>query len=133
MRSSYSVSQQENPYCFKDELSVIKGQQMTEYTRSLHAEENALMQAAKQDHALSRGTVLYTTDSPCTLCSKKAYDFGIDKIVYIEEYPGLAVGQTLRSGDKDIQIQRFEGITGEAYFTLFASLLSEKDLITIYS
>lgn len=124
----------EIPFCFRAEYSSLltDGGKVTEHTRALHAEENALLQATKHGSNALKGATLYTTDSPCTLCAKKAYHMGIRRVVYIEEYPGIATQQTLLSGDRNIAIDRFHGITGSAYFRLFSPLLYEKDSLVLY-
>jgi dCMP deaminase len=121
------------PFCFSTEYARVSGGKMSEFTRALHAEENALFQSVRNTEWALNGSVLYTTASPCTLCAKKAYQLGVRRIVYIEEYPGIAMDQTLKAGTRNIQIAQFEGIVGSAYFQLFSSLLPEKDLIQLYS
>ena len=125
------------PFCFKDEYSRLSGNgkkngKKAEYTRALHAEENALFQAARHGNKAVKGGTLYTTDSPCTLCSKKAYHLGIARIVYIEEYPGVALDQSLRAGSRTVKLDRFQGVTGSSYFRLFAPLVYEKDILDLY-
>jgi deoxycytidylate deaminase len=120
------------PFCFRTEYAQISKGKMAEFTRALHAEENALIQSVRNTEWGLKGSVLYTTASPCTLCAKKAYQLGVDRIVFVEEYPGIALEQTLKAGARDIQIDQFEGIVGGAYFQLFSSLLPEKDLIQLY-
>lgn len=122
----------DRPFCFKEEYSLIKGTKMAEFTRALHAEENAFFQATKHGKHVLKGATLYTSDAPCTLCSKKAYQLKIDRIVYIEDYPGIAQDQTIKTGEHKIDIKHFEGITGEAYLKLFCPLMPEKDFIKIY-
>ena len=120
------------PFCFRTEYARISSGKMTEFTRALHAEENALFQSVRNTEWGLTGSVLYTTASPCTLCAKKAYQLGVDRIVFIEESPGVALEQTLKTGNRDVQIDQFEGIVGGTYFQLFSSLLPEKDLIQLY-
>lgn len=51
-----------------------------------HGEENAIIQAAY--HGISvKGATLYTTYSPCLLCSKMIINSGIKEVVYNQEYP----------------------------------------------
>jgi deoxycytidylate deaminase len=120
------------PYCFKDELSVIENKKSNEFTRSLHAEENALLQAQLYGIEAVKDATLYTTASTCTLCAKKAYHLGISRIVYIDEYPGIAIEQTLKVGETQIMIEAFVGVTSSAYFKLFEPLVNEKDLMNLY-
>ncbi len=103
-----------------------------EYTRAIHAEENALFQASRNVGGTLEGSTLYTTSSTCTLCAKKAYQLGIDRIVYIDEYYDIAIEQTLRAGKKSIFIERFSGIIGEAYHKLYTAPMPEKSVIQLY-
>ncbi|MDD5704083.1 MAG: deaminase, partial [Dehalococcoidales bacterium] len=120
-----------NPFCFKDELKKITNKSQNEYTRAVHAEENALLQATR--HGLpEKDSILYTTLSPCTLCAKKSYQLGVSKIIFLEEYTGIPIQQTLNTGQHAIQIEKFVGATGWGFLRLFGTLLSEKDLINLY-
>lgn len=121
------------PYCFKDEYGVLTGKEKVEFTRALHAEENALLQAIRHGSGALTGVILYTTDSPCTLCAKKAYQLGVGRIIYIEEYPGIDMQQTLMTGEKKIKLEQFKGTTGSGYDRLFSSLMSEKDMLNLYT
>ena len=51
-----------------------------------HAEENAIVQAAKNGIQTS-GCTLYSTHSPCTFCSKMIINAGIKKVVASTSYP----------------------------------------------
>lgn len=51
-----------------------------------HGEENAIVQAAYHGIAIKDAT-LYSTYSPCLLCSKMIINAGIKKVVYNEAYP----------------------------------------------
>jgi dCMP deaminase len=123
----------DNPFCFKDELRKLKAGKWTEFTRALHAEENAMLQATCHGVESLRDSILYTTDSTCTLCAKKAYHLGISRIIYIEKYSGIDISQTLKTGIRKISVERFQGITGSAYFRLFTPLVPEKDFMKLYS
>jgi len=122
----------DKPYCFCDQLSLIEGKKSREFTRAMHAEENALIQAMVHGAETIKEGTLYTTDSPCTLCAKKAYHLGIKRIVYIEEYPGISLEHSIRVGDRSIQIDQFEGATGSSYSKIFVPLMPEKDYLKIY-
>jgi dCMP deaminase len=51
-----------------------------------HGEENAIIQASYHGIAI-RDATLYTTYSPCLMCSKMIINAGIRKVVYNEAYP----------------------------------------------
>lgn len=52
---------------------------------ALHAEENALLYAAKNNVNLE-GATLYVTLSPCLPCSRMIFTMGIKKIIYLNSY-----------------------------------------------
>src|SRR5215468_1238207 len=53
--------------------------------RTIHAEINAIAQAAKNGHAI-RGAHVYITHSPCIHCFKVLINSGVDRIIYEKEY-----------------------------------------------
>ena len=50
-----------------------------------HAEQNAIVQAAKRGTAL-KGSILYCTHSPCHVCAKLLTTLQVRKIVYEKRY-----------------------------------------------
>lgn len=118
-------------FCFKTLENEFRNNINQVYTRSLHAEENAMMQIAKSGGNGLEGGTMYVTASPCVLCSKKSYQLGIERIVYIDPYPDIAIDQILKSGYKEIKIEEFEGAVGNAYFKLYKPFLSYKDELKI--
>ncbi len=97
------------------------------HTRSLHAEENAFLQIAKFGGQGIQGGTLYSTASPCELCSKKSYQLGIKRIVYIDPYPGIAQDQILKAGESPPIIELYKGAIGVAYSKLYEPILPYKD------
>lgn len=118
------------PYCFKDFHNSFEGKENQVHTRSLHAEENAMLQISKfGGQPLNKG-VLFTTASPCELCSKKAFQLGITKIFYIDPYPGIARQQILKAGnsqESNPKLYMFQGAVGRGYFKLYEPYMSIKD------
>ena len=51
-----------------------------------HAEQNAIIQAAKEGVSLN-GCVLYCTHQPCVVCAKMIINAGIKEVIYKEGYP----------------------------------------------
>ncbi|WP_348528846.1 deaminase, partial [Methanothrix sp.] len=57
-----------------------------ELCRAVHAEQNAIIQAAM--HGISiEGATLYCTHQPCILCAKMMINAGVRKVVYQHRYP----------------------------------------------
>jgi dCMP deaminase len=71
--------------CLRDQLKVASGERH-ELCRGLHAEQNAIIQAARHGIDIN-GATLYCTHSPCIICSKMLINAGIEQIVYIHGYP----------------------------------------------
>lgn len=114
-------------FCFKDVHNSLDGEKNQVHTRALHAEENAFLQITKRSGAEIDNGILFTTASPCELCSKKAYQLGIKKIYFIDPYPGIAEDQIIKSGTKRPNLILFTGAIGRAYQQLFHPILPYKD------
>ena len=119
------------PYCFKTLHNRYEGEKNQVFTRSLHAEENAILQMAKYGGEPLMNGVIYVTASPCELCSKKLYQIGVRKIVYIDPYPGIARKQIIAAGFKRPQLKLFQGAYGATYFKLYQPFMSYKDELSI--
>ncbi len=132
-----SLNKGPEPFCFRTEkpfLDIKEGkenQKEAEYTRALHAEENALFQATSNSSTSLIDSTLYTTASTCTLCAKKAYQLGVKRIVFIDEYYDIAIEQTIKAGNRRIDIERFSGIIGQAYHKLYSAPMPEKSIIEL--
>ena len=70
--------------CLREKLKVPSGERQ-ELCRGLHAEQNAIIQAAKFGICIE-GSILYTTHCPCITCAKMIINAGIKKVVYGKEY-----------------------------------------------
>lgn len=77
--------------CLRLQQQVPSGQRH-ELCRGLHAEQNAIIQAAL--HGVSiRDAVLYCTHHPCSLCARMLVNAGITRIVLAEDYPDPMAGE----------------------------------------
>lgn len=115
-------------YCFKTVKNSIEPKENNQvHTRSLHAEENAFLQLTKYGTSGIEGGFLFTTASPCELCSKKAYQLGISKIFFVDPYPGIAIDHILTIGSKPPELVQFRGAVGKAYHQLYEPLMPCKD------
>jgi len=90
--------------CLRDQMNVPPGERH-ELCRGLHAEQNAVIQAAVHGVAI-KDAVCYVTHQPCLLCAKILINAGIDKVVFQGAYPDPMAQQffneanvTLVSGD----------------------------------
>jgi dCMP deaminase len=97
--------------CLRQKKGIPSGERH-ELCRGLHAEQNAIIQAAYHGVEI-RGATLYCTNHPCNICSKMIINAGIEKIVYEEGYADvLARGMLKESGigvEKFTRRQKVEG------------------------
>jgi dCMP deaminase len=73
--------------CLREQQGVPSGERH-ELCRGLHAEQNAIIQAALSGVSIRGGTI-YTTHFPCVLCAKMLINAGIRRVVYADGYPDL--------------------------------------------
>lgn len=79
--------------------------------RTIHSEQNALLQCAK--HGVStNGATVYVTHFPCFNCAKTLVTAGIKELIYLDDYhnsmkaillledSGVNVSKLVRKGDK---------------------------------
>ncbi len=70
--------------CLREQLKVPSGEKH-ELCRGVHAEQNAIIQAAC--HGISvKDSVLYCTNQPCSICAKMIINAGIIKVHYRDGY-----------------------------------------------
>ena len=80
--------------CLREKLNVPSGERH-ELCRGLHAEQNAIIQAAF--HGVSiRDAVLYCTNLPCIICAKMLISAGVRRIVYLEGYADPLTEEMIR-------------------------------------
>jgi dCMP deaminase len=66
--------------CLRERLKVPSGERH-ELCRGLHAEQNAIIQAAKHGTNID-GATLYCTTMPCIICTKMIINAGITRVIY---------------------------------------------------
>jgi deoxycytidylate deaminase len=106
---------------------------LTEFTRAVHAEMEALSAAGRVGVSV-RGAVLYTTTFPCHGCAKHVVVAGICRVVYIEPYPkslamdlhndSIALEEGLETKDK-VRFEPFVGVAPRRYTDLFSATTRE--------
>ena len=70
--------------CLREKLNVPSGERH-ELCRGIHAEQNAIIQAAF--HGVSiKGATLFCTNQPCSICAKMIINAGIIKLYYRDGY-----------------------------------------------
>ncbi len=75
----------ERQECLRRKLGIASGTKH-EICYGVHAEQNAIAQAAKMGISLE-GATLYCTHQPCVICCKMIINSGIKRVVYKYAYP----------------------------------------------
>jgi dCMP deaminase len=90
--------------CLREKLGVPSGERH-ELCRALHAEQNAIIQAATSGQSIE-GATIYITHQPCVICAKMIINAGIRKIIVEEGYPDeLAVEILDEAGLKIVSLK----------------------------
>ncbi len=82
LTTGYNGAPKGLPHCLDEGCDIVGGH----CVRSLHAEQNAILQAALHGVSLEGGTV-YTTHQPCHTCAKMIINAGLVRVVYAGLYP----------------------------------------------
>jgi len=79
--------------CLRENSSIPSGTRH-ELCRGLHAEQNAIIQAAYHGISIS-GAVLFCTNKPCIICSKMLINAGIQEIYFLDGYEDVLSDQMM--------------------------------------
>ena len=91
--------------CLREQLGIPSGQRQ-EICRGLHAEQNAIIQAARYGININ-GSSIYITTQPCITCAKMLINAGVQEIVYRQPYPDELSMALL--GESGIKLRVFDG------------------------
>jgi len=91
--------------CLREELNVASGEKH-ELCRGIHAEQNAIIQAAFHGVGI-KGATLFCTNLPCSICAKMIINAGIKKICYHSGYADAISKEMLDAAG--IEVKKFSG------------------------
>ena len=94
--------------CIREREGVPSGERH-ELCRGIHAEQNAMLQAAQFGISL-RDSVLYCTTQPCVLCAKMLINTGVRRIVVRGGYPDELSQQMLDEAGVEIIVKEVEKV-----------------------
>jgi len=90
--------------CLRQKLNIPSGEKQ-EICRGTHAEQNALMQAAKFGISVE-GATAYVTHQPCITCTKLLINAGIVEVKYLNDYPDKLARQMF--AEANVKLERFK-------------------------
>ncbi len=105
-----------------------------EYGRMVHAEMNAITDAARFNRSTS-GTTLYCTTMPCHMCTKLIIASGIKRVVYVQPYVKSLSGELFKDSvefDDDsvtdkVKFVSLKGVTPAGFKRAFARPTKRKN------
>lgn len=86
--------------CLRRERNIASGT-MQEVCYAVHAEQNAIIQAAKLGISLE-GSVMYVTHQPCVICTRMIINSGVKKVIYKNGYPDEFALQLFSASDVEL-------------------------------
>lgn len=89
--------------CMRQDLGIPSGERH-ELCYAIHAEQNAIIQAARLGISID-GATIYCTHQPCSICAKMIINSGIRRVVYCEPYPDEFARSVF--ADADIVVEQF--------------------------
>jgi len=89
--------------CIREREGIPPGERH-ELCRGIHAEQNAILQAAQFGISL-RDSMLYCTTQPCVLCAKMLINTGIKRMVVLGGYPDSLAREMLKEARVDIVVK----------------------------
>lgn len=91
--------------CLREKMGIPSGTKQ-ELCYATHAEQNAIIQAARLGVSID-GATLYCTHQPCAICAKMIVNAGIARVVYNEGYPDAFAVEMLNEGN--VKLEKYEG------------------------
>ncbi len=86
--------------CLREQMNIPSGERH-ELCRGLHAEQNAIIQAALHGVGV-KGATLYCTNHPCIICAKMIINAGIVRIVVGGEYRDRLAEEMLTEAEIEV-------------------------------
>jgi dCMP deaminase len=87
--------------CLREQMNIASGERH-ELCRGLHAEQNAIIQAASHGVSIASAQ-LYSTHLPCSICMKMLINADISKVYYLDGYPDDLAVDMIRESGIDLQ------------------------------
>ncbi len=88
--------------CLRQKMNVPSGQRH-ELCMALHAEQNAIIQAATLGQSIEGGTI-YVTHQPCIICAKMIINAGLSRIIVRQGYPDEMAREILAEAGIQVEI-----------------------------
>ncbi|MCL2812265.1 MAG: cytidine/deoxycytidylate deaminase family protein [Clostridia bacterium] len=93
--------------CLRKRMGISSGTRQ-EVCYAVHAEQNAIVQAAKLGVSID-GATLYCTHQPCSMCAKMIVNAGVCRVVYQNGYPDEFSMDLLR--EAGVRVEQYDSLS----------------------
>lgn len=107
---------------------------LTEFSRSIHAEMEAILAIAREGRHSLVGSTLYTTTYPCHNCARHIVAAGIASVIYVQPYKkSLAIalhGDAITEDVADksrVVFRQYDGVAPRNYLRMFRPIAPRKE------
>ena len=112
---------------------------LIEFSRSVHAEMDAIVSLARIGGAGIQGATLYTTTFPCHSCARHIVASGIARVFYVEPYEkslakelhsdaiAFEIEPTTDTSPKKVEFLHFEGVAPRQFHNMFKAQSRKND------
>ncbi len=101
LTTGYNGAPRGLPHCLDAGCEIVDGH----CVRTLHAEQNAIIQAALHGVSVEGGTI-YSTHQPCVTCAKMIINAGLARVIYAGQYPDEIAMKYLRAAG--VRVDHFD-------------------------
>lgn len=122
---------------FEAVLRKTKVKDSIEYSRSIHAEMDALLSLIRKNTPLPKGSTLYCTTYPCHNCARHIVAAGVDRVVYLEPYSkslaidlhhdSIADNLSEKDSEGKVRFEPYQGVSPRLYKQLYLKRGELKD------
>ena len=95
--------------CLRQQMGIPSGERH-ELCRALHAEQNAMIQAANLGISIE-GSTVYSTTAPCSLCAKMLINAGVVRVVFAGDYPDERAMEFFQQAGLEVQQLKLQNNT----------------------
>lgn len=126
-----------------DDLAVLQVVRKTriksliEFSRSVHAEMDAIISLARSGTKLESGSTLFSTTYPCHSCARHIVAAGLGTVIYLEPYAkslaidlhqdSIADNETPKKSEGRVRFKPYEGVAPRLYRRVYQKMIDLKD------
>lgn len=120
----------------KEMLSKTSVEDITEFSRAVHAEMDALISVARLGGRSTRDCVLYVTTFPCHNCTRHIIASGINEVYYIEPYEksrairlhsdAIFIEDDPSQAENKVAFLHYDGVAPRQYLKMFKRDIDKK-------